>query len=546
MEGFEWLNEPAYDFLKRDYLLEGQTVSERVKIIADRAEEILEMPGFADKFIENMKKGWYSLSSPIWSNFGTSRGLPVSCFGSHISDRMESILGTAAEIGMMSKYGGGTSAYFGEVRPRGAPITDNGNSSGSVHFMQYYDSLISVSNQGAVRRGNLAVYLPIDHEDIEEFLTIRGEDSEIQNLLFGVTVRDEWIRSMVDGDPDKRRIWAKVLQARANVGLPYIFFHDNVQKGKPDCYADLEINHSNLCCEIALPDDDDESFVCVLSSMNVYHYDEWKDTDAVEILTYFLDAVVSEFIEKSENLPFMERAWLFAKNHRALGIGQLGWHSYLQSKMIPFESLEANMLTSQIAKNIKTKAYDASQKLSGLFGPPQGFPDLDRRNTTLIAIAPTKSSSFILGQVSEGIEPRRTNYSIKDLAKGKFSMRNPELVKLLEEKGQNTEEVWLSILKSGGTVAHLDFLTDQEKMVFKTFQEISPLAVVTQASIRQKHIDQAQSLNLMIHPSIPVKDVNSLILEAWRLGVKTLYYQHSVNAAQEFARDILDCTACES
>ncbi len=303
---------------------------------------------------------------------------------------------------------------------------------------------------------------------------------------------------------------------------------------------------SHNCSEIMLPDSDDESFVCDLSSMNLLHYDAWKDTDAVELLAYFLDAVMTEFIEKAKKIKFMERAVRFAERHRALGIGQLGWHSCLQSKMIPFESMQAKYLNIEIIKNIKEKAYAASAKLSQEYGEPELLKGYGRRNTTLMATAPTKSSAFLLGQVSEGIEPHRTNYYIKDLQKGKFTVKNSQLEKVLEEKGFNNDETWSSILKNGGSVQHLSILSDHEKAVFKTFSEMSQMEIIIQAAQRQKYIDQGQSLNLMIHPSIPTKDVNALILEAWRSGVKALYYQIGVNAAQQFARNILSCAACES
>jgi ribonucleoside-diphosphate reductase alpha chain len=548
MSEYRWASDASIQFLERDYLLPNQTLDDRVNIICDTAEQILKIPGFAARFKENIRKGWYSLSTPIWSNFGTIRGLPISCFGSHIDDSMESILFTQAEVGMMTKHGGGTSGYFGSVRPRGSKINGNGESSGSVHFMQLFDMLISIVSQGKLRRGNFAAYLPVDHPDIYEFLTIRTEGSPLQDLSFGVCIPDGWMQSMIDGDIDKRKIWAKILESRANTGYPYIFFTDNVNKNTVDVYKDkgMNINSSNLCTEIFLPSNVNESFVCDLSSMNILYYEEWKDTDAVELLVFFLDAVMSEFIEKASKVKFFDRAVEFGKNHRALGIGWLGWHSFLQSKMIPFESLEAKSYNNEIAKNIKEKAYEASKKLADLYGEPELLKGYGRRNTTLLAIAPTKSSAFIMGQVSEGIEPHKTNFYIKDLQKGKFTFKNPALEQVLLQKGKNLDEVWDSILKRSGSVQHLDFLSDNEKAVFKTFNEISPKEVIIQAAQRQKYIDQGQSINLMIHPSIPIKDVNTLLIDAWKMGIKSLYYQISINAAQEFSRNILQCTNCES
>jgi ribonucleoside-diphosphate reductase alpha chain len=554
MSDYRWLTEISQQFLERDYLVPGQSVDNRVDVICAAAEKILNKPGFAKSFKDNLQKGWYSMSTPIWTNFGTDRGMPISCFGSNISDNMESIAYTWSEVCMMTKLGGGTSGYFGNLRSRGSKIRDNGESSGSVHFMSAFDNLINVVSQGKTRRGNFAAYLPIDHKDILEFLKIRTEGAPIQDLSYGVCVPDYWMEEMIGdgtpegGDVEKRTIWAKVLEARSSLGFPYIIFIDTVNNNTVDCYKDkgIRINHSNLCSEIMLPNNEDESFVCDLSSMNILHYDEWKDTNAVELMTYFLDAVMTEFIEKASKVQFMERTVRFAERHRALGIGWLGWHSYLQSKMIPWESMEAKLANVSVAKTIKNQAYAASEKMAKEYGEPDACKGFGRRNTTLMAIAPTKSSAFILGQVSEGIEPHRTNYYIKDLQKGKFTIRNSHLESLLDKKGKNNEDTWTSILQQGGSVQHLDFLTDHEKNVFKTFHEISPKEIIIQAAQRQKYIDQGQSLNLMIHPSVSVKDVNSLMIDAWKMGVKSLYYQISVNAAQAFSRSILECVSCQA
>ena len=544
---YRWLNEESQKFLEKGYLLDGQTVDERVKIIAKKAEEILKIEGYADKFVEYMKQGWYSLSTPVWANFGTDRGLPISCFGSYIDDDMESILETHAEVGIMSKVGGGTSAFFGDLRPRGSDITNNGKSHGSVHFMRMFENCVDIISQGNSRRGSFAAYLPIDHGDIEEFLKIRSEGSPLQHIYTGVCVEDSWMNDMINGDEDKRRIWAKVLEARINTGFPYIFFTDTVNNDTVDVYLDknMKITHSNLCSEICLVDDADQSFVCDLSSMNVLYYDEWKDTDAVETLTYFLDAVMTEFIEKAKDIKFLKRAVNFAINQRALGIGWIGWHSLLQSKMIPFESMEAKYLNVEIAEFIQNKTYEASKNMAKMFGEPPLLKGYGRRNVTLTTQPPAKSSAFIIGQASEGIEPHKSNYYIKDLAKGKFTIKNKELEKLLQSKNMDTPEVWESILQKSGSVQHLDFLTDHEKKVFKTFIEISPMETIIQVAQRQKYIDQSQSLNLMIDPKVSIKDLNSLIIEGWKMGVKTFYYHISVNAAQQLSRNILSCESCE-
>lgn len=545
---YVWLNDVSKQFLERGYLLPGQTVDERVTQICERAEQILKIDGYANKLKSYFKKGWFSFSTPLWTNFGVDRGSPISCFGSTIDDSMYSILNTHAEVGMMSKIGGGTSAFFGHVRPRGSQIRDNGESFGSVHFMKLFDNLINIVSQGSTRRGNFAAYLPIDHKDINEFLTIRREGSPLQDIFFGVTITNAWMEEMIDGDLEKRGIWAKVLESRINTGLPYIFWTDNVNDNTVDVYKNLNmrITHSNLCTEIMLPDSFDESFVCDLSSMNIATYDEWKNTDAVETIIFLLDAVMTDFIEKASKIPFMERAVKFAQRHRALGLGWVGWHSFLMSKMIPYESMEAKFLNVEVAKNIQSAALKASQTLAQLFGEPELLKGYGRRNTTQCAIAPTKSSAWILGQLTESTEPQTANIVIKDLQKGKFTYKNVYLEKLLEEKGKNTKETWETIKGSAGSVKYLDFLSDHEKDVFKTFAEIIPKEVIIQAAQRQKYIDQGQSINLLIDPSVPIKEINALYIDAWKLGIKSLYYQKGVNAAQQLSRSINTCRACEA
>jgi ribonucleoside-diphosphate reductase alpha chain len=560
---FEWLTPASRNFLKQGYLSEGVEPEERLREVAEKAQELLgDEEGYADKLYSYMDKGWVSLSSPVWANFGNPRGLPVSCFNSYIGDSAPEILYAQAEVGMMTKYGGGTSGYFGDVRPRGAPIKGNGKSSGAVHFMELFESVTDVVSQGATRRGRFAPYLPLSHGDIEEFLKIGTDGHAIHNLTTGVTATDEWLESMIAGDSAKRKTWANVLQARSSIGYPYVFFTDNANKNKPQVYKDkgMPILGSNLCSEIMLPSSQEESFVCVLSSVNLLHYDEWKDTDLIETMVKLLDAVVTDFLQKIEesakgepgsssvlSASFMSRAYQFAKNHRALGLGVLGWHSLLQSKRLSMSSKGAAQLNDEVFSLIKERSYKASEELAEVFGEPPVLEGYGRRNTTLNAIAPTTSSAFILGQVSQSIEPLMSNYYIKNLAKAKEEIKNPELEKLLEEAGQNTPEVWKSIGEADGSVQHLPFLTDEEKEVFLTFKEIDPYTILHLAAVRQTHLDQSQSLNLMIDESWTAKELNELTLYAWRLGIPTLYYQHSVNAAQAFARvKGGECAACEA
>jgi ribonucleoside-diphosphate reductase alpha chain len=458
----------------------------------------------------------------------------------------------------MSKLGGGTSGYFGKIRHRGAAIKNNGEASGAVHVMRLFESMVDVVSQGSVRRGRFSPYLPVDHPDIMEFLEIGTEGNPIQELTHGVTVSNQWMQEMIDGDVDKRTIWAKVIQSRGEMGYPYVFFTDNANNGAADVYKDknLPIYASNLCTEIMLPSNHDWSFVCVLSSINLVHYDKWKDTDAVETMVYFLDALITEFLEKLEayknsanrddqqTFLFMERAYNFAKEHRALGMGTLGWHSLLQSKMLPFDSQKAYDLNSEVFKKLKENSYKASEELAKMFGEPKLLKGYGRRNTTLNAIAPTTSSAFILGQVSQGIEPIWSNIYVKDIAKIKTTIKNPFLVNLLKEKGMDTPEVWRDIRDRDGSVQHLDFLSENEKEVFKTYSEIDQMVIIYQAANRQNYLDQGQSLNIIVHPDTSTKEINKIHVTAWKLGLKSLYYQHSMNAAQKFKQK-KECESCE-
>lgn len=561
MEKYYWLNKHSRLFLERDYLEENVTPEQRIRQIAENAEKILgdmheeateaiynNFVGFADKFEDYMSRGFYSLSTPVWTNFGNNRGYPVSCFGSYVSDTMESILTKVAEVGTMSKRGGGTSGYFGDLRPRGGKISVGGESSGPVHFMELFDKVASVVSQGQARRGNFAAYINIDHPDIEEFLQIRSEGNPIQEMSIGVTISDKWMNDLLGGNKQNRKIWAKVIQKRFETGYPYIQFSGNVNNNAPQVYKDkgLEIKHSNLCTEIELANDENNSFVCVLSSLNLLHWDEIVKTDAIETLIYFLDAVNEEFINKTYGVKYMEAPHNFAKSQRALGMGVLGWHSLLQSKIIGFESMQAKYLNIDVWKVIRERANSATETLAKLLGEPELLKGYGRRNVTTLAVAPTTSSSFILGQVSPSTEPENSCYYVKKLAKGSFTYKNPFLKDLLKSKDKNDDETWNSILIHGGSVQHLNYLNKEEKDVFKTFGEISQKEVIIHAIQRQKFIDQSQSLNLMIPPDIKPKEVSDLLIFGWQNGIKSFYYQRSSNPAQQLARNLINCKSCEA
>lgn len=554
MAKYDWANADVRKFMSRGYLLEDETIEQRVEDIAATFRDYLIDMGLdaskavwnADKLEDAIANGWVSLSSPVWANYGRDRGLPISCNGSYIPDSIEGMKLKDAEIAVMTKHGSGTSAYLGDIRPRGTPVSAGGYADGVSLPAGMHEATIGLISQGNVRRGNIADYYPIEGDDFWEFMGFREEGSPIQNISLGITVTDSFMNSVIKRETEPMKRWAAVLKKRFETGYPYIVFIDTVNKEKPECYKDMPIYSSNLCAEIALPSSVDESFVCCLSSVNLDRYDEWKDTDTVEVMIYFLDTVIEEYIRKTEGMMFMEAPRRFAIRHHALGLGTLGYHSYLQRNSIAWESDDAGRFNGDVHKLIRERANKASEQLAEWFGEPEVCKGTGRRNTTLMAIAPTTSSSFILGQVSPSIEPLASNYFTKDLAKGAFTYRNPEFAKVLDKYGRNNEETWLNILDRGGSVQHLEFLSQHEREVFKTFSEIAPIQVITQAAIRQPYIDQSQSLNLMIHPDAPLKEVNELIILAWQIGVKSLYYQRGTNPAQEAVKNIMACSACEA
>ncbi|TDW20508.1 ribonucleoside-diphosphate reductase alpha chain [Rhizobium azibense] len=558
-EDYAYLNEVSLLTLSRGYLREGiapenlkDEAIARVNGIVDRAEEIL---GFELPAVRlGAKRGWMSPASPIWSNFGAGRGLPISCNGSFMADDMDSILYKNAEIGMMTKEGAGTSLYMGKLRPFGASITGGGYSEGPVHFARLPQEQVTVVSQRNVRRGNCAVWNDIEHEDAERWLDMRsisgGVHHPIQHLSFGVVIGDEWMNAMLaepKGGP-KRKLMAKIRNKRRETGFPYIMFRDNANMGRPEILKRLGllIYASNLCTEIFLPSGPDESFVCDLSSVNLLYYDEWKGTNFVREMIYLLDAVMSEYIEKTKGVRLLADAHRFAVRWRALGLGTLGWHSLLQSKMIAIESDEARALNIEVHKYVADESHAASKHLAKVLGEPEGLIGTGYRNLTVNAIAPTTSSSIICGQVSQSIEPWTANIFENDNAKGTFTQKNVHLEELLTSLGRNTHDVWISILQAGGSVQHLEFLSPHQRAVFKTFAEIDQAELIRQTGDRQKFIDQGVSHNIIMPPEATMKDDIDLIILAWKSGLKSLYYRKGLNKAQELARANASCVACEA
>lgn len=549
-----WLSEDARTFLSRGYLDEGETAEVRLESIAIYAERRLrEMgwryDGYAEKLYSYLISGYISLSSPVWANFGKPhKGLPISCNGSYIDDSVDGIYSTLREVALMTKGGAGTSAYAGAIRGRGSSFSGGGVSDGVMSWLQLYNQTVDTVSQGAVRRGGMAVYLPVTHPDIYEFLKIRSAGNSIQNLHFGVCIPDDWMRSMLDGDQSKRDLWAKIMSSRFSTGEPYIFFTDNVNRNKPQVYKDLDmtIHASNLCTEIALPSDPENSFVCNLASMNAKYYEQWAYTDAVEVLTILLDVIMQDYIELTQCKAGFERAHSFAKAHRALGIGVLGFHTMLQDRNLSFDSLPTRMLNGELFRTIRDKSKRASAHLASKLGEPSLLKGYGLRNATTTAVAPTRSTSLIMG-VSQGIEPILSNIYEEDSAKGKFLYKNPAAVRILESHKANTDSVWDSIIEHSGSVQHLGFLSDNERAVLRTFAEIKPDTVISLAAHRQAYIDQAQSINLIGHYS-ESRAMSKAHIQAWELGVKSLYYLKGLESdAHVLARNSQpDCVACEA
>lgn len=544
-EKWYWLNDYSKAFLANGYI-EGDEIEHFAKI-GEKAEKILNKPGFKDRFMEHMASGHFLLPTPGITNFLHEKESAISCFGSYAQDSVEGLLFTDAEIGMLSKIGGGTSAYLSDIRKEGAPISGGGFADGIMKYIKRLQDTTSWISQRS-RRGKVAVYLDVEHPDIHNYLTIKDRTSDIHEVPFGVIIGDDWIRKLKEGDGDKREIWAKIIKKKFETGFPYIMFKDNVNNNLVDVYKDkgMKVNNSNLCTEILLNNDHENTFVCCIGAMNVVHFDDWKNTDAVEVLLHLLDAFLLDFIAKNENNPLMARPVNFAKNQMAVGIGASGFHSYLQMNMIPLESLAAKSKNVEVFKRLKEMSYAASEKMAIEYGKPELLKDdkYKRRHATLNAVAPNTSSSEIVGQWTQSIEPAYSNYYIKALAKNKHAQKNFFLVELLETKDKNTSEVWESIMNMNGSVQHLKFLTQEEKDVFKTFAEIGPMELLIQNSIRQKYIDQGVSFNTMVPYNTPAKEVSDYYLKAHELGVKTLYYQLNQNAAQEFTRRMNDCDSC--
>ena len=558
----EWGNTEVYrKTISGGYLLHGETPRDAYWRVATSVARRLYKPELAEVFFDYIWKGWLNLASPVLSNTGTDRGLPISCFGIDVGDSIHEIGSKNLEMMLLAKHGGGVGIGVNMIRPAGAKITGNGTSDGVVPFCKIYDSTILATNQGSVRRGAASVNINIEHPDFPEWLEIREPKGDVNrqslNLHQCAVVGDKFMRKLEQGDAEARSRWSKLLRKRKATGEPYILFKGNTNKANPKAYKDngLKVHMTNICSEITLHTDENHSFVCCLSSVNLAKYEEWKDTNLIYDAIWFLDGVMEEFIQRAKGLRGFENAVRSAQRGRALGLGVLGWHTYLQELGIPFEGLLAQFETRKIFSQIKIESERASRALAETYGEPLWCVGTGMRNTHLRAIAPTVSNSKLSGNVSPGIEPWAANVFTEQSAKGTFIRKNPTLVKLLKKHKLNTNEIWDKILADGGSVQGIDELDNIQmahdipaKEVFKTFKEINQLELVNQAGIRQQYIDQSVSLNLAFPSEATPKWLNQVHMEAWKKGIKTLYYVRTESVLRgDIAQAAMnpDCISCD-
>ncbi len=559
------------------YLHMGESPRDAYKRVATTVARRLYKPELADTFFDYIWKGWLCLASPVLSNTGTDRGLPISCFGIDVGDSIHDIGTKNLEMMMLAKHGGGVGIGVNMIRPAGAKITGNGTSDGVVPFCKIYDSTILATNQGSVRRGAASVNINIDHDDFGEWLEIREPKGDVNrqslNLHQCAVVGDKFMRKLEQGDAEARTRWSKLLRKRKSTGEPYILFKGNTNKANPAAYKDnaLKVHMTNICSEIVLHTDESHSFVCCLSSLNLTKYEEWKNTNLIYDAIWFLDGVLEEFIQKAKGLKGFGNSVRSAEKGRALGLGVLGWHTYLQQNGIPFEGLQAQFQTRRIFSQIKIESERASRALAEVYGEPLWCRGTGFRNTHLRAVAPTVSNSKLAGNVSPGIEPWAANVFTEQSAKGTFIRKNRELEKVLRKAGINTKETWDKIMADGGSIQDIGELDnwgyvngkltliedsksydltgfDKVKDVFKTFKEINQLELVNQAGIRQQYIDQAVSLNLAFPSEASPKWINQVHMEAWKKGIKTLYYMRTESVLRgDIAASAMDpdCLACD-
>lgn len=566
-EAPHWLDSPAYKTLCEGYLLDGETPKGMYWRVANSSAKYLKKPELAKKFFDYMWSNWLCLATPVATNLGTDRGLPISCFGVHLGDSVLSIMDKLKEVGLLIKNGGGVGIYVGNLRDRGLPISKgNGTTDGIVPFLKMYESVLSGISQGGVRRGSGAIYDHIKRSETQELIKIRtNTGGDIASKCISPAFNHAFCIDDEDWDDfkfnrnDKRQVYHDLLQVRHQYGQPYLSYIDNINRQIPEAYKknNLKVTHSQLCNEITLFSDPEHTYVCCLSSVNLARYDEWKDTDLIETCMWFLDGVLEEFIQKAKFIPGLECAVRSAIKERAVGLGVLGYHDLLQSRMVPFESFEATLINGEVFKMMNERSLKASQDLAKEYGEPEWCKGTGVRNSHRLAIAPTRTNSTISGGVSQGIQPYAGNCFVDKGAKGWSVKKNPYLQKLLASIGKDTPEVWQNIADREGSVAGLKFLTSDQKAVFATFREINQFTIIQQAAQRQKNICQGQSLNLAFAKPKDVTNeddrikLGKYIIDvhrmAYEMGLKGAYYLKStaVLSGDKVFREEGECLSCE-
>lgn len=542
----EWYTTQAYQMFVAKYSVAGEHgLRGRHKTIAKTLSSYMigHEEYWEDKFFEVLWKGWLSPASPVLSNTGTDRGLNVSCSGQYVGDSIDSFYKNRHEAAMLTKHGFGCSGYFGDIRSRGTAISVGGKASGAVPVMNGFFQDASEVSQGSNRRGAFAGYLEIDHPDFWELQELLENKPDSRNV--GWVVTDSFIAKLRTGDSESNKRFTAALYTKLVTGRGYFFFKDKADRHRPQAYKDLnlDIKSTNLCSEIMLHSSEKLSFSCVLSSMNLAKYDEWKDSDAIFTATVFLDCVVSDFLEKSKNLPGMEKVRKFTEQGRAVGLGVMGFSTYLQKNMIPYESFEAAVLNKKIFKQLQEDSLEASKWLAQEFGEPEWLKGYGERMTHRTALAPTKSSSQLMGGVTESVFPDPGMVFELGSAAGNMQRINPQVYQIMKDRGVYDKETLRSILNNIGSVQHVDWLSDHEKDVFKTAFEIDQFTILRYASQRQKHICQGQSLNFFVSEDGDEKRIAELHTEAFLdENILSLYYLYSRSGVTLQS----NCEACEA
>lgn len=539
-----WVVTPGWQLLREKYLYDSTSLRDRFSSISRCLAQHTDDPDYwAERFNDVLYTGWLAPSTPVLTNIGTRRGMPVSCSGGYVEDSIDGFYSAYREAAILTKYGFGTSGYLGGIRPRGSPIASGGKASGVLPVLKTFAQTMRDVAQGTARRGAWAGYLPIDHKDFGEVVDYLEHNPDDLNL--GWNISDSFIERVQAGDSDALHRYQRALKVKAVTGKGYFFFPDKVNRLSPECYRDrnLKVTASNLCTEITLFSDEAHTFTCVLSSMNLAKYDEWRDTDAVFVATVFLDCVAAEFLRMARGIPGLETTVRFTERSRALGLGALGFHTYLQQRMVPFESFEAHLINLEIFKHIREESERATRFMASRWGEPEWCSGTGRRNTHLLAIAPNTQSALVCGGVSQGIEPIVANLYTQSTAAGELHRINPTFLEVARQRGKYDDQLIAELVGSEGSVQGFDWLTDHEKLVFKTAYEIDQRAILRLASARQRYVDQAQSINLFFDANEDEAYISEIHKEAFLDPmIKSLYYMRT-KAGVKAAKG--ECLACE-